>query len=279
MDGAIASIDALPAIAEAVGGDLAVLFDSGIRGGADVFKALALGADAVLLGRPYIWGLALDGQAGVETVLRTVLGELDLTMALSGYTSPEQLSPDGAGAAAELSAVRRRISAVREIDRERLPSLLEAELAEFIRAHPRSRELYERSLHSLVGGVPMPWMMHWAGGFPVFAAEASGARITDVDGHTYVDLCLGDTGAMPGHSPSGRRRGGRPPGPQGDHDDAADRGLGLGRGGAGAPLRGPPLDVHPDRDRRQPRGAADLPADDRPPQDPRLQLLLPRQRR
>ncbi len=93
VDGAIASIDALPAIAEAVGGDLAVLFDSGIRGGADVFKALALGADAVLLGRPYIWGLALDGQAGVETVLRTVLGELDLTMALSGHTRPEQLSP------------------------------------------------------------------------------------------------------------------------------------------------------------------------------------------
>jgi glutamate-1-semialdehyde 2,1-aminomutase len=87
------------------------------------------------------------------------------------------------------------------IDRDKLPSLLEAELAEFIRAHPRSRELYERSLHSLVGGVPMPWMMRWAGGFPVFAAEASGAQITDVDGHTYVDLCLGDTGAMPGHSP------------------------------------------------------------------------------
>ncbi len=87
------------------------------------------------------------------------------------------------------------------IDRDKLPSLLEAELAEFIRTHPRSRELYERSLHSLVGGVPMPWMMRWAGGFPVFAAEASGARINDVDGHTYVDLCLGDTGAMPGHSP------------------------------------------------------------------------------
>jgi glutamate-1-semialdehyde 2,1-aminomutase len=87
------------------------------------------------------------------------------------------------------------------IDRDKLPSLLEAELAEFIRTHPRSRELYERSLHSLVGGVPMPWMMRWAGGFPVFAADAGGARITDVDGHTYVDLCLGDTGAMPGHSP------------------------------------------------------------------------------
>ena len=93
VDGALASIDALPAIVDAVGGDLAVLFDSGIRGGADLFKALALGAEAVLLGRPYIWGLALGGQSGVETVLRTVLGELDLTMALSGYTSPGQLSP------------------------------------------------------------------------------------------------------------------------------------------------------------------------------------------
>ena len=61
-----------------------VLFDSGIRSGADIVKALALGADAVLLGRPYLWGLALDGQAGVETVLRMLLAELDLTLALSG---------------------------------------------------------------------------------------------------------------------------------------------------------------------------------------------------
>jgi len=94
VDGAVASLDALPAIAEAAGDDLAVLFDSGIRGGADVIKALALGADAVLLGRPYIWGLALEGQAGVETVLKMVLAELDLTMALCGYTSPGQLGPD-----------------------------------------------------------------------------------------------------------------------------------------------------------------------------------------
>ena len=64
-----------------------MLFDSGIRTGADVFKALALGADAVCLGRPYVWGLALDGQAGVEHVLRCLLAELDLTLALSGYTT------------------------------------------------------------------------------------------------------------------------------------------------------------------------------------------------
>ncbi|HET9197548.1 MAG TPA: alpha-hydroxy-acid oxidizing protein [Solirubrobacterales bacterium] len=93
VDGAIASLDALPAIAAAAGDDLAVLFDSGIRGGADALKALALGADAVCLGRPYVWGLALDGQAGVESVLKMVLAELDLTMALCGLTRPEEIGP------------------------------------------------------------------------------------------------------------------------------------------------------------------------------------------
>jgi lactate 2-monooxygenase len=94
VDGAIASLDALPPIAAAVGDELAVLFDSGVRGGADVLKALALGADAVCLGRPYVWGLELEGQAGVETVLKMVLAELDLTMALCGLTRPDQLGPD-----------------------------------------------------------------------------------------------------------------------------------------------------------------------------------------
>ncbi|HEU4461071.1 MAG TPA: alpha-hydroxy-acid oxidizing protein [Solirubrobacterales bacterium] len=94
VDGAIASLNALPAIAAAVGDqDLAILFDSGIRGGADALKALALGADAVCLGRPYVWGLALDGQAGVEAVLKMVLAELDLTMALCGLTRPEEIGP------------------------------------------------------------------------------------------------------------------------------------------------------------------------------------------
>jgi lactate 2-monooxygenase len=94
VDGALGSLDALGPIAEAVGDQLAILFDSGVRGGADVFKALALGADAACLGRPYIWGLALDGQAGVETVLKMVLAELDLTMALCGLTRPDQLGPE-----------------------------------------------------------------------------------------------------------------------------------------------------------------------------------------
>jgi isopentenyl diphosphate isomerase/L-lactate dehydrogenase-like FMN-dependent dehydrogenase len=94
VDGAIGALDALGAVGDAVGGDLAVLFDSGIRTGADVVKALALGADAVCLGRPYIWGLALGGQAGVEQVLRGLLAELDLTLALSGYTAVAQVDRD-----------------------------------------------------------------------------------------------------------------------------------------------------------------------------------------
>jgi lactate 2-monooxygenase len=92
IDGAIASLDALPPIVDAVGEGMAILFDSGIRSGADAFKALALGADAVLLGRPYLWGLAVDGQNGVETVLRSVLAELDLTMALCGCTRLDEVN-------------------------------------------------------------------------------------------------------------------------------------------------------------------------------------------
>jgi lactate 2-monooxygenase len=91
IDGAIASLEALPPIVDAIGDGMAILLDSGIRSGADIFKALALGADAVLIGRPYLWGLALDGQNGVETVLRSLLAELDLTMTLSGYTSVAEI--------------------------------------------------------------------------------------------------------------------------------------------------------------------------------------------
>jgi isopentenyl diphosphate isomerase/L-lactate dehydrogenase-like FMN-dependent dehydrogenase len=91
IDGAIASLDALPPIVDAAGDGMAILLDSGIRSGADIFKALALGADAVLVGRPYLWGLALDGQNGVETVLRCLLAELDLTMTLSGFTSVAEI--------------------------------------------------------------------------------------------------------------------------------------------------------------------------------------------
>ena len=94
MDGSVASLDVLPGIVEEVGDRMTVLFDSGVRSGSDVFKALALGASAVLIGRPYIWGLALGGQNGVETVLRMLLAELDMTLALSGYTKPTELDRD-----------------------------------------------------------------------------------------------------------------------------------------------------------------------------------------
>jgi lactate 2-monooxygenase len=91
LDGARAALDALADIAPAVQGRLPLLFDSGIRGGADAFKALALGAHAVLLGRPYLWGLALGGEQGVREVVLNFLAELDLTLALSGYNSLQSL--------------------------------------------------------------------------------------------------------------------------------------------------------------------------------------------
>ncbi|HKY25504.1 MAG TPA: lactate 2-monooxygenase [Gaiella sp.] len=94
VDGAIASLDALPGVVEAVGGRVEVLFDSGIRTGADVVKALALGARAVLLGRPYVYGLGLGGEAGVRHVIRCVLAELELTLALAGVTRPAELGPE-----------------------------------------------------------------------------------------------------------------------------------------------------------------------------------------
>ena len=87
------------------------------------------------------------------------------------------------------------------VTREQLAALLTREEARFAEAHPRSRELAERAGRSLFEGVPMHWMRKWPGGFPVFVREANGARFVDVDGHEYVDFCLGDTGAMLGHAP------------------------------------------------------------------------------
>lgn len=88
------------------------------------------------------------------------------------------------------------------ISRERLQSLMQSEQQKFISERPKSKALYERARKSLLGGVPMSWMVKWAGAFPPFAREAHGAEFFDVDGHRYVDLCLGDTGAMTGHSPA-----------------------------------------------------------------------------
>jgi len=94
VDGGIAALDALPAVAEAVGGRLTILFDSGIRGGADILKALALGAQAVLLGRPYVYGLALGGEAGVRHVLRALRQDFELAMRLTGLAGLSDVSPD-----------------------------------------------------------------------------------------------------------------------------------------------------------------------------------------
>ncbi|KOV82136.1 lactate 2-monooxygenase [Nocardia sp. NRRL S-836] len=94
VDGAVGSLDVLPAIVEVVGEQVDVLFDSGIRTGADVVKALALGAKAVLVGRPFAYGLAHGGQVGVKHVLRSLLADFDLTLGLSGHRSPAELSPD-----------------------------------------------------------------------------------------------------------------------------------------------------------------------------------------
>jgi glutamate-1-semialdehyde 2,1-aminomutase len=85
--------------------------------------------------------------------------------------------------------------------RDTAARLLERELRTFDETHPRSRALSERASTSLLGGVPMHWMLRWAGGFPIYAEKAWDARFRDVDGIEYVDLCLGDTGAMTGHSP------------------------------------------------------------------------------
>jgi isopentenyl diphosphate isomerase/L-lactate dehydrogenase-like FMN-dependent dehydrogenase len=93
VDGAVATLDALPGVVECVAGRIPVLLDGGIRRGTDAFKALALGARAVLLGRPYAWGLAAAGEAGVREVLLNFLSDLDLTCALSGCAAPAEIGP------------------------------------------------------------------------------------------------------------------------------------------------------------------------------------------
>jgi glutamate-1-semialdehyde 2,1-aminomutase len=87
------------------------------------------------------------------------------------------------------------------INRDKLKSLHTRESNRFVSAHPKSAALYHRAQNSLLGGVPMNWMKKWAGDFPVFVTKAEGAHFQCADGHDYIDLCLGDTGAMTGHSP------------------------------------------------------------------------------
>lgn len=97
VDRSVGALDALPGVVDAVrgrGSAMPVLFDSGVRTGADVFVAMALGATAVGIGRPYVYGLALAGQEGAAQVLRHLLAELDLTMALTGCRTLADLTPD-----------------------------------------------------------------------------------------------------------------------------------------------------------------------------------------
>ena len=98
VDGAVGSAAQLAGCVDAVAGRCPVLFDSGVRGGADILKALALGARAVLLGRPYLWGLAVDGEAGVAAVIDNLIGELDLAMGLSGVADVAALGRENIGA-------------------------------------------------------------------------------------------------------------------------------------------------------------------------------------
>jgi len=89
-----------------------------------------------------------------------------------------------------------------KIDQSRLKMLTEREESSYSKGHPKSRAVFERAKASLLKGVPMAWMHRWAGPFPIFIREAKGVQVTDVDGHRYLDLCLGDTGALFGHSPA-----------------------------------------------------------------------------
>lgn len=96
VDGGVGSLSVLPRIVDAVGGEIDVLFDSGIRCGADIAKAIALGAQACLVGRPYVYGLTLGGEEGVSHVLKSLLGDLELTLHLAGIESadPKHLNRD-----------------------------------------------------------------------------------------------------------------------------------------------------------------------------------------
>jgi len=91
---------------------------------------------------------------------------------------------------------------MRSLERSRLAELMAGEEAAFVRRHPRAAALHERASRSLLAGVPMNWMVKWAGAFPIYVESAAGAHVIDVDGHDYIDFCLGDTGAMSGHGPA-----------------------------------------------------------------------------
>ena len=107
----------------------------------------------------------------------------------------------GWGRSRTCSSTSDTLPVMKNIDRTRLQLLMAREQKKFVEERPKSRTLFERAGKSLLAGVPMHWMVKWAGAFPPFVREAQGAHFFDVDGHRYIDFCLGDTGAMTGHSP------------------------------------------------------------------------------
>ncbi len=163
------------------------------------------------------------------------------------------------------------------LDRGRLRDLLARERVQFRRPRTLARaSSSQRARASLLAGVPMNWMVRSAGDFPIFVESASGAHFTDVDGHRYLDLCLGDTGAMTGHAPSPAAAAVAEQARRGftfmlPTEDAVWR-----RRGARPPLRAPVLADGADGHRRQPLRDPPRAARHGAPPDPRLQLVLPR---
>src|SRR6266849_5415561 len=162
------------------------------------------------------------------------------------------------------------------IDRTKLKALQKREESRFVADHPKSAALYARAQSSLLGGVPMNWMKKWAGAFPIFVKSANGAHFTDVDGRDYIDLCLGDTGAMTGHSPAVVAEAVARRAKEGvtfmlPTEDALWVGEDLRR-----PLRPPVLAVHAHRHRRQSLLHSNRPRNQPAFQNSRLPLLLPR---
>ena len=160
---------------------------------------------------------------------------------------------------------------------DRVERATAAEVARFVASHPRS-EAAARDAAALFGGVPMPWMRRWPGPFPIVAASAVGARVVDIDGIEYADLCLGDTGAMTGHAPAPVVAAVAEQAARGITTMLPARGRGRRRGPAARALRPRALAVHAQRDGRQPHRDPLRPPPHRPPEDPRLRRVLPRRR-
>ena len=169
--------------------------------------------------------------------------------------------------------------AMKSLNRPRLASLMQREQKKFVDERPKSQALFERGKKSLLAGVPMNWMVKWAGAFPPFVREAQGAHFYDVDGHRYIDFCLGDTGAMTGHSPFRHRQSHRRAIEARHHAHASQRRLRLRRRRTAKAFWTRLLAVCFDRYRCQSFFDPPRSPNHRTPQNPRLQLVLPRVRR